>query len=255
MTMTAVLTVRDHIELAPGFIGIRRRPVDMSGLGRLPQPLILNKNAGAVLAEVNRRMRLPIGVRVRAVAAERRNHRADRDVGLALDLRAGRPRRSVTDVRRRLRERDALSRADALAQKICIARRNDRARNPRTRAAIGTEARRVSARARPAPRTAADRDLAGDAARIRKTALRKAERRKTRLRKRRADLNRQAVRRYDRWIGPALAACDHKAKPDRRKERPKPLRQLPCLPPARPGGAPAPPQDRRPATRSHLPSP
>src|SRR5208337_200515 len=121
VTMTAVLTVRDHIELAPGFIGIPRRPVDMSGLGRLPQPLILNKNAGVVLAEINRRMRLPIGVRVRAVAAERRDHRADRDVGLALDLRAGRPRRSVTDVRRRLRERDALSRADALAQKVRVA--------------------------------------------------------------------------------------------------------------------------------------
>src|SRR5271166_6598692 len=181
MTMTAVLTVHDHIELAPGFIGIRRRPVDMSGLGRLPQPLILNKNAGAVLAEINRRMRLSIGVRVCAVAAEGRDHRADRDVGLALDLRAGRPRRSVTDVRRRLRERDALSRADTLAQKVCIARRYDRARNPRTRATIGTEARR--ARARPAPRAAADRDRTGDAARVRKAALRKAEGGQARLRK------------------------------------------------------------------------
>src|SRR5277367_2800874 len=102
MTMTAVLTVRDHIELAPGFIGIRRRPVDMSGLGRLPQPLILNKNAGVVLAEINRGMRLPIRVRVCAAAAERRDHRADGDVGLALYLRPGRPRRSVTHVRRRL---------------------------------------------------------------------------------------------------------------------------------------------------------
>src|SRR5271156_4784273 len=98
MTMTAVLTVRDHIELAPGFIGIRRRPVDMSGLSRLPQPLILNKNAGAVLAKINRRMRLPIGVRVRAVAAEGRDHRADRDVGVTLDLRPGRPRRRVAQL-------------------------------------------------------------------------------------------------------------------------------------------------------------
>src|SRR5271157_465393 len=132
MTMTAVLTVRDHIELAPGFIGIRRRPVDMSGLGWLPQPLILNKNTGAVLAEINRRMRLPIGVCVCAVAAEGRDRRADRDVGVTLDLRAGRPRRGVTDIRRRLRERDALSCADALAQHIGIARRDDRARNPGT---------------------------------------------------------------------------------------------------------------------------
>ena len=85
----------------------------MTAGGRsLPEPLILDENALVALAEINRRMRLPIGVRVRAVAAERRDHRADRDVGVTLDLRPGRPRRSVTDVRRRLRKRDALSRAD-----------------------------------------------------------------------------------------------------------------------------------------------
>ena len=123
--------MRDNIELAPGFIGIVGGPRNDSACERsLTQPLILDIDALVALAEINRRMRLPIGVRVRAVAAEGRDHRADRDVGLALDLRAGRPRRSVTDVRRRLRERDALSRADALAQKIRIARRDDRARNP-----------------------------------------------------------------------------------------------------------------------------
>ena len=92
-----------------------------AGVSDLIESLILDVDAGVVLAEINRRMRLPIGVRVRAVAAERRDHRADRDVGVTLDLRAGRPRRSVTRVRRRLRERDALSRADALAQKVRVA--------------------------------------------------------------------------------------------------------------------------------------
>src|SRR5208282_4078473 len=100
VTMTAVLTVRDHIELAPGFIGIVGGPRNEAGVSDLIEPLILDVDAGAVLAEINRRVRLPIGVRVRAVAAERRDHRAGRDVGVALDLRAGRPRRSVTKVRR-----------------------------------------------------------------------------------------------------------------------------------------------------------
>src|SRR5271165_6113656 len=230
--------MRDDIEFAPCFIGIAGGPGYPAGPGRLPKPSILDENALVALAEINRRMRLPIGVRVCAVAAERRDHRADRDVGLALDLRAGRPRRRVTDVRRRLRERDALSRADALTQKVCIARRDDRAGNPRTRAAIGTQARR--ARARPAPRAAADRHGAGDAASVRQATLRKAERGQARLRKGRVDLNRQAVRRHDRRIGPALAARDHKAKPDRRKQRPKRLSRSPRRPPARPGGAPAP---------------
>src|SRR5271165_3831806 len=166
--------MRDNKELAPGFIGIVGGPRNEAGVSDLIEPLILDVDARVVLAEINRRMRLPIRVRVRTVAAERRDHRADRDVGLALDLRAGRPRRSVTDVRRRLRKRDALSSADALAQKICIARRDDRTRYPRTRAAIGTQARRAGAR--PAPGAVAGHDRAGDAARVRKAALRKVER-------------------------------------------------------------------------------
>src|SRR5208337_3312314 len=204
------------------FIVIVGGPRNEAGVSDLIEPLILDVDAGVVLAEIDRRMRLPISVR-------------------------------VADVRRRLRQRDALSRADVLAQEIRIARRDDRARNPRTRATIGTEARR--ARARPAPRAADDRDCAGDAAGVRKTALRKGECRQARLRKGRVDLNWQAVRRYDRRIGPALAARDQKAKPDRRKKWQKPLSRSSRRPPARPGGAPAPPQDRRPASRSHLPSP
>src|SRR5271157_3746952 len=110
--------MRDNKELAPGFIGIVGGPRNEAGVSDLIEPLILDVDAGVVLAEIDRRMRLAIGVRVRAVAAEGRDHRADRDVGVTLDLRAGRPRRRVADVRRRLRERDALSRADALAQKV-----------------------------------------------------------------------------------------------------------------------------------------
>src|SRR5208337_1289158 len=171
--ITAVLAVCDNIELAPGLTGIIGCPWNDTRGGGVTQPLILDINALIALAEIDRCMRLSIGVRVRAVAAEGRDDRADRDVGVALDLRAGRPRRSVTDVRRRLRQRDALSCADALAQHIRIARCNDRAHNPRTRAAIGTQARR--ARAGPAPRAAVDRDRAGDAACVRQAALRKAE--------------------------------------------------------------------------------
>ena len=51
----------------------------------LIEPLILDVDAGVVLAEIDRRMRLPISVRVRAVAPEGRDHRADRDVGVTLD--------------------------------------------------------------------------------------------------------------------------------------------------------------------------
>src|SRR5208283_2737195 len=127
---TDVLAVCDNMELAPGFIGIVSGPRNDTRGGGMTQPLILDINALVALTEINRRMRLPIGVRVRAVAPEGRDYRADRDVGVALDLRAGRPRRRVTDVRRRLRQRDALSCADALAQHVGVVRRDDRARDP-----------------------------------------------------------------------------------------------------------------------------
>ena len=55
----------------------------------MAQPLILDISAEVILADVNRRMRLPLGIRVGPVAAERRDHRALGDVGVALHRAPG----------------------------------------------------------------------------------------------------------------------------------------------------------------------
>ena len=131
--------------------------------------------------------------------------------------RARRPCGRIANIRRRLSKCDALACADALTQHVGIARRDNRARDPRTRA---------RSRARSAPRAAADCNRARDAARIRQAALRKVEGRKPRLRKCRLNLDRQSVRRRDRRISPAIAWRDPDAKPDLPKKRPERFRRL-----------------------------